>query len=337
MLFQMLVVKETRAGELRVGLTPADAKKLVSAGHTVFVEHDAGKGAGFSNNEYEKAGAKIRVLDAENREAYKNFFKDINMIVRVKRPHHARELLENQVIQKNTIMIGALDPLERHSEHLSGYHKAGIIAYSVDQMELSLDDPMNILAAMSKIAGKLALLDAINKSALTIKKVVIIGFGVVGRSAFAEAIDKKIHVNVFVTNDKQKQEVEIMGGEAIVLDKDVDLKSQQQSIQKNISDADIIITSARKPNQAAPLLIPRETIEIMQSGAVIVDMALSEGGNVEGSEHDATHVFANGVIVTNVSGYPKAMPHEASILWSNANFHFIMKLAMNEAIPLQPC
>ena len=87
--------------------------------------------------------------------------------------------------------------------------------------------------------------------------------------------------------------------------------------------ADIVITSARAANQRAPLLISAATLNQMKAGAVIVDMALSEGGNVEGSHHDETHVLGNGVIMTNVSSYSKQVPHEASILWSQETRLFL--------------
>jgi NAD/NADP transhydrogenase alpha subunit len=184
---------------------------------------------------------------------------------------------------------------------------------------------MNILSAMSKIAGRLALLDAMNKCNLKINKAVIIGFGAVGRSAFYEALKNNLNTFVFITNDNQKNEIESAGGKTIYLDKNIRLEEQQKIILNEIENAQIVITSARKSNQLAPLLIPKNTLDSMQQGSVIVDMALSEGGNVEGSEHDASHILGNGIIVTNVSGYPKAMPREASILWSKASLHFVLK------------
>ena len=116
------------------------------------------------------------------------------------------------------------------------------------------------------------------------------------------------------------------------------MQEQQQQIGQIISDADIVITSVRKSGQQAPLLIPKTTLDVMKSGAVIVDMAISEGGNVYGSKHDETIRTERDVLVTNVSGYPKIMPHEASALWSRASLHFILKLAGDvDSIALKPC
>ena len=115
------------------------------------------------------------------------------------------------------------------------------------------------------------------------------------------------------------------------------LAQQQQIVKNALLTADVVITSARKANQLAPLLIPKTTLQLMQAGSVLVDMALSEGGNVEGSKHDTTLTLGNNVIVTNVSGCPKIMPHESSILWSAATMLFILSLTGDKKISLLPC
>ncbi len=83
-------------------------------------------------------------------------------------------------------------------------------------------------------------------------------------------------------------------------------------------------------------MIPKQTLLEMKKGSVIVDLALSEGGNVEGSEHDATRILGNDIKVTNTSGYPKAVPREASQLWSRASLLFIGLLIDEKSIPLEP-
>jgi NAD/NADP transhydrogenase alpha subunit len=321
-------MKETRAGETRVALIPKDVNTLVDKGHKVYIEHNAGEKAGFSDQDYQIAGAEIRYMNDENDSVdnYKHLFKGIDIIVRVKRPDRCREILENKALLPVMVMIGALDPLEKHSSHMQEYHHAGITTYSIDQLNLEADDPMNVLAAMSKIAGRLALLDAIDKYHSNIKKVVIIGFGIVGRAAFDEAFNRKLNVTVMVNNLSKIDEITKQKANFLLLDNKADLNQQQEIIKQIVCDADIVITSARKSNQPAPLLIPLATLEHMKKGSVIVDMALSEGGNVEGSEHDMTHVLGNGIIVTNTSGYPKALPHDASLLWSKASLLFILKL-----------
>ncbi len=337
MKFNLLIVKETRSGERRVGLIPSDAKKLINHGHSVNVEHDAGLAAGYSDQDYQNVGVTIRYVDkADPIDSYKSLFSDINLIVRAKRPERDREILESQTINKNTIMIGALDPLERNSKHIDEYHRAGIVAYSIDQLQLPTDNPMNILAAMSKIAGKLAMLDAIDKARTNAKKVVIIGFGTVGQAAFYQAIDSGYTPLVVLHNTNKTNEIKKSGGTYLLMDRKGTIEQQREKLKDLLMDADIVITSARRSNQLAPVLITKDMLQNMQSGCVIVDMALSEGGNVEGSEHDATLTLGNNVIVTNVSGYPKAVPQEASQLWSNASLHVIYELA-NKGSVLKDC
>ncbi|OAI48772.1 hypothetical protein AYO45_04105 [Gammaproteobacteria bacterium SCGC AG-212-F23] len=347
MYFTILVPKETRANELRVALIPEDAKQLITQGHKVFVEHNAGVGAGFSDQDYQQVGAEIRTVDSNDIASYKKFFKDINLIVRAKRPEHTRETLENKTITAGTIIVGALDPLEKNSSHINEYHQAKITAYSIDQLQLPASDPMNLLAAMSKISGKLALLDAMQKFHSSQNfpplkkgdktKAVLIGFGIVGRAALAEALNQQLPTTVILTNEEDAKEIKSKGATPVLLNKNDTLEQQQKLVKSIVADANIVITSARRPNQIAPLLIPITTLQVMQKGSVVVDMALSEGGNVEGSEHDVTHVLGNEVLVTNTSGYPKAMPVESSKSWSRASLHFILQLAANKNnIPLLP-
>jgi NAD(P) transhydrogenase subunit alpha len=319
----ILLVKETRAGERRVALTPEDVGILVGKGHAVFVESAAGNEAGFADALYQKQGAKIRALKAETITELQGLFQGIDCIVRAKRPNREREILENAAIPDGIMMIGALDPFEQASPHIEEYQRKHLIIHSLDQLSLAANDPMNLLSAMSKIAGKLAVQDALNHIAYPAKTAALVGFGVIGHAALEEALQQSLLCTVCVTNSAQYQEVEALGCKAVLLDKQASLAETQQKIKEAVAMADIVITSARVTNQRAPLLISAATLDQMKAGAVIVDMALSEGGNVEGSHHDETHVLGNGVIVTNVSGYPKQVPHEASILWSQATRLFL--------------
>jgi NAD/NADP transhydrogenase alpha subunit len=337
MKFKILLVKESRAGETRVGLTPPDVKELVSLGHIVFVEHNAGEWIDAYDQDYVNSGGVIRVLENKSLDSYKKLFDGINFVVRVKRANKEREILETQAMNKKTVMLGALDPLEKDSSHIREYHNNCIIGYSIDQLDLGKDDPMNILTTMSKIAGKLAVLDAINKfHKQKPKKAVIIGYGVAGKAAFEEATKQGLSVMVVLRNIRNISAIEKIGGNVFILCSGEAIEEQQDKIKNILLDADIVIASARKSNETAPVFITQNTMGCMKRGAVIVDLALSEGGNIEGSKHDETLVFGNDVIVTNSSGYPKACPKEASAVWSRANLEFIKKLE-NGNISLQPC
>ena len=110
------------------------------------------------------------------------------------------------------------------------------------------------------------------------------------------------------TSTGLKEKIENSGGIFLLLDAKKSEHEQQDQIRGQFADADIVITTARRAGQKAPLLINEETLKNMKPGSVIVDLALTEGGNVYGSENDKTKVLDNGVIVTNCTGYPKQIP-----------------------------
>lgn len=321
---KILLVKETKAEETRVALTPDDAHILNKSNFHIIVESGAGRAAGFSDEDYAKAGCEIRKLYSLDVEGYSSLFKDIDVVIRAKRPDHAREKIENQVIKSGTVMIGALDPLERDSTHMDDYKARGITPYSIDQ-DFSDAKLPNILSSMSKIAGRLAMLDALNKFQGGAKTAVIVGFGMVGYAAYETALEHNLSITIIggetitrVPDDARLKKVSLKS--------ELALNRQQEIVKNELAHADVVITGARQANTLAPILLPLNTLQLMPKGSVVVDMALSEGGNVEGSKHDETLILGNGVLVTNVSGYPKAMPHEASIEWSKISLSFIQTL-----------
>jgi H+-translocating NAD(P) transhydrogenase subunit alpha len=326
--FSILILKETRSGEKRVALLPDDVRKLIADGHAVFVEAGAGEGVNIADACYEDAGAIIR----NTHDDFTALFKDIDLIVRVKRANHAREGQEIEALPENIVMIGALDPKETGSDHIDRYKLKKLNAYSIDYLDVPTDSPMNILAKMSTLTGQLALLDALEKHKNNVKKSVVIGYGSAGKAALKEALKQGIATTVFCTQEAQKEAIEQQGAQAIILEKNSQLEANQQSILSEIKNADIVITSARSRGVKAPLLIPAQSLSQMQAGAVIVDLSISDGGNVEGSEHDKTFATDQGVILTNVSAYPKRVPKQASLLWSQGSYLLIQKLSENDPL-----
>lgn len=331
MKFNILVAKESRNQEQRVSLIPADLAKLIEQGHKVAVEAGAGQLSGYSDQEYIQAGAEIRPENGD----YMQLFAGVDLLLRAKRPDRQREIAEIEAIAKlnpeKFLMVGALDPYEKNSTHMQEYAAAGITAYSIDQLDLPADDPMNILASMSKIAGKLALQDALQKTQISQpKNAVVIGAGVSGMAAVAEAVQQGLNVSLILTNPEKAKTLQDEGFNVVLMARDLSLAQQQDFVREYVCAADIVITTARRAGQVAPVLIPVSTLDLMQAGSCIVDLAISEGGNVEGSEHDASLVLGNGVVVTNVSGYPKAEPRLASEMWSRASVEVIDLLARED-------
>jgi H+-translocating NAD(P) transhydrogenase subunit alpha len=323
-IFNILVVKESREGEKRVSLLPNDVKKL-SDTHTIFVESGAGNGIGIADQEYVDAGATIRIADDLS-----SLFANIDLVVRVKRANHEREGVEFTCYPKGLVVIGALDPLETNSSHIELFKKNEISGISIDQLRLNQDDPMNILAAMSTITGRLALLDAVDKHEKSqIHNVLILGYGAVARSALKQALQQNMHCFVLITQKELQKELLALGVEGILIHKTDPIEKTRERLLPYAKKADIVIAAARANMQKAPILIDDVMQENMKKGAVIVDLALSEGGNIANSQHDATLKGKGGVIITNISGYPKLEPKIASQKWSLASRLCIEALSKN--------
>ena len=193
----------------------------------MYVQSSAGEGVSQSDDAYRFAGANIRSgKDGNNLHA---LFDGIDVVVRVKRANHERELQELAAMRKGTVMVGALDPREQGSDHVACYKRHGIHAYSLDDLRVATDDPLNILASMSALTGKLALQDAIKKHQGKVQKVAIIAYGVAGQSALAEAVAHKFDAVVFCTRPKHCVDIEAMGATAVQLDKSVSLAQTQQN------------------------------------------------------------------------------------------------------------
>eukprot|EP01138_Halocafeteria_seosinensis_P007752 gb/GECG01007920.1/.p1 GENE.gb/GECG01007920.1/~~gb/GECG01007920.1/.p1 ORF type:complete len:350 (+),score=38.89 gb/GECG01007920.1/:1-1050(+) len=330
-LFKILLVKETRANERRVALLPGEVKQLVNLGHTVFVESGAGVGVGYSDAAYEEAGATIRSSVKTSCSAatqWRELFHGVNVVVRAKRPDPHREPQEIAAMESGAILIGALDPFEPGRQHVQKYYDKGIKAYSVDQLNnVKADNPLNILAAMSTMTGRLAFEDALKRRDKETNKAVIIGFGTAGRAAFTSARQHGVSANAFYTRNSQKEIIESQGGLPIYFPKDQQLESMVEQVREQIHDADVVIAAARSPGEKAPILISEDTLNTLQPGTIVVDLTIAEGGNVAGSAHDKIITRENDVQVVNISGYPKVAPLEASEHWSRGSCAFIRTLA----------
>jgi NAD/NADP transhydrogenase alpha subunit len=321
----ILLLRETRAGETRVALVPNDIRALTVSynGTARFAfERGCGERAGFSDLLYEQAGAEARdtVVDGASVDAFRQLFAGVHTVVRAKRAAVARERVEAQALSGVQRMIGALDVLERNSDHVEVWRRAGVQVVSIDQLVLPVDDPGNLLARMSELTGALAFRDAVAQCAAPPARIVVLGFGVAGRSALHEALEAHPSVTHVVVLGTKRHESPLLDDPRVrfvQINADAALDEQVALVRPHVIDADVVIASARRSNTPAPVLIPNETLHAMRAGAVVIDLALTEGGNVEGAEHDCKKTIGS-VIVKNTSGYPKAMPQQASELWSRA-------------------
>lgn len=242
------MVKETRQGESRVALTPQTISLLSSRQYRVLVEAEAGLKAGFSDSDYIKAGAEIFSLSAEG-------FPSDTLILRVKLPNKAREHLENKLFKKSTSMIGFLDPLDpvEADEHVAAWQALAITTFSVDLFKsLSINDPKNMQAAMSRIAGRLAFQDGLKRyNSENPIKLTVLGTGPAAFSGAFEARKASIPVQVFGRQERYRAELETAEILYRILPEP---SSQIKFIRNYLREETIVIAAARTPGARTPLL-----------------------------------------------------------------------------------
>jgi len=323
------VPKEIKPQETRIGLTPDSVKSLVSNGHEVLIENNGGFEAGFENEQYKSAGAKI-VQKAED------IFNDSEIIVKVKEP------LSNEVkmIRENQIVFTYLH-LAAAKELTQGLinSKSICIAY-----ETVTDDngKLPLLAPMSAVAGRMS----VQAGAHCLEKnqkgrglllggapgvesgtVVILGGGVVGENAaiIATGMRAKVHI-VDKSEARLKQLTEIFG------DKIIPQESNKIDLKKLISEADLLIGGVLIPGAEAPKLVTKDMLKLMKRGSVIVDVAIDQGGCVETSKpttHADPTYTVDDVVHYCVANMPGGVPRTSTIALNKATLPFLNKLATN--------
>ncbi len=342
---QIGIPAETVVGENRVAATPETVKKLISAGHSVIIERGAGVKAAYIDNAYEQVGAKI-TDDA---------YTGSQLILKVRAPKGE----EIQKLNPNTTIVAMFDPY-RNTE-LDQFAAQNVSAFALELLPrtLSRAQNMDVLSSQANLAGyKSVLLAAaeyqrmfpmLMTAAGTVKpaRVVIMGVGVAGLQAIATA--KRLGAIVEATDLRPtaKDQVESLGGKWL----DVPMSAEEQQkaadaakngygwmpgeeyirdqaaiVDKAVSNADIVITTALLPGRDAPRLIRAETVAKMKPGSVILDMAVESGGNVEGSKCGETVHTDNGVKILGIPNIPSTVSTEASALYARNVFNFVETL-----------
>ena len=272
------LIKEIKKEEYRVGLTPNSAREYIDHGHDVFVEKGAGIGSGFPDEEYKACGCK---LFADK----KKIFGTAEMIIKVKEPLEEEYglLNENQIIY-TYLHLAANKPL---TENLLKRKVVGIAYETV----MEHDGSLPLLIPMSQIAGRLSVLEGAKYLEKTfggrgillggvpgIKKgkVLIIGGGIVGKNACKIAVGLGADVSIMDISAKRLSELDDIFGTSITT-----LYSNSYTIKEMIREADLVIGAVLLPGAAAPKLIKRADLKTMKKGAVIVDVAVDQGGCIE--------------------------------------------------------
>ena len=338
-------IQAKQAFEGRVAITPDSVKKLIKLGHDVIIESGAGQHAYYDDTAYLNAGAKVA--------SESEVLSQANIICVV------QNLTAEQISQLSTgsIVIGMLDPYR--NDQLDNYAQQGVTAYAMELLPrtLSRAQNMDVLSSQANLAGYKAVLMAANEyarpfpmfmtSAGTVKpaKVVILGVGVAGLQAIATAKRLGAVVEASDLRPAAKEQVESLGGKWLdvpMSDEEKEkakstggyawtpseqyMKDQAAVVDKAVSNADIVITTAQIPGRNAPRLVHKTTLDKMKAGSVLIDMAASSGGNVEGTVSGETIITENGVRIIGAANIPASLAAQSSDLYANNLVNFITTL-----------
>src|SRR5438874_4614965 len=335
------IPRETRAGETRVAATPETVKKLAATGkHQLVVETGAGTTSSIPDREFQAAGARIASAD----EAL-----GADIVLKVRGPTEA----ELPKLKRGAMLVGLLNPFDAAA--VQSYAGTGVSGYALEWLpRITRAQSMDVLSSQANIAGYKAVMIAANTysrfmpmlmtAAGTVKaaRVLILGVGVAGLQAIAtakrlgaviEASDVRPSVkdqveslgakwvDVPYANDEERKIAEGVGGYAWPMPPAF-LERQSQVIAERCKTVDVLITTALIPGRPAPKLIRAETVATMKPGAVVVDLAVEQGGNVEGSELDKI-VAKNGVKIVGFGNLPARLPADASALYARNVLNFL--------------
>jgi alanine dehydrogenase len=321
------VPRETKVHEYRVGLTPQSVRELVARGHEVRVETRAGAAIDFDDEAYRAAGATIVGTPEE-------VFAAAALVVKVKEPQEAerRLLRDGQVLF--TYLHLAPDPAQAKDLLAS---RAVCIAY---ETVTSSTGSLPLLAPMSEVAGRMSIqagASALEKShggrgvllsgvpGVAPAKVVILGGGVVGVNAAQMAAGLGADVTVLDRSLETLRRIDARFGAAVKT-----LYSTDATVEAEVLHADLVIGAVLVPGAAAPRLISRSLLTRMKRGAVLVDVAIDQGGCFETSRpttHDAPTYEVDGIIHYCVANMPGAVARTSTIALNNATLPFVLALA----------
>ncbi len=338
------VLKETREGENRVALTPGVCTQLIKQGYECFVESNAGYNSNFDDNAYTKVGCKVVSKSEALAEAV--------IIAKVNAPTDE----EINQMQAGTSCISFLYA-NNNPELIQKLADKNITAISMDAIpRISRAQNMDALSSQANLGGyKSVILGAsqlgkifpllmTSAGTITPSRVLIYGAGVAGLQAIATAKRLGAIVECTDVRPETKEQIESLGGKFIEV-KDAEaakveggyakevsadyLLKQKEAVNKSLFQADLVITTALVMGKKAPVLITEEQVKQMKLGAVIVDMAVEQGGNCELSELNKT-VTKNGVTIIGQSNLPSTLPQNASELYAKNIQNLLTHLATKD-------
>ena len=320
-------VKEIKNNESRVGMTPDNAREYCAHGHRVFIEAGAGLGSGFSDEAYAASGAQVLQSAAE-------VWAVSDMIVKVKEPleQEYAHMRKDQIIY--TYLHLAAD--RALTEALLARGCKGVAYETLTGQHGGLP----LLKPMSEIAGRLSVIEGARcmekpfggcgvlisgVPGVRKAKVVVLGGGIVGMNACRMALGLGADVTILDVNLDRLTELDNMFDGKLKT-----LYSTTSTLMRELSDADLIIGAVLIPGASAPKLIKRHMLKGIKPGAVIVDVAVDQGGCVETTHpttHDAPTFIVDDVVHYCVANMPGAVPHTSTIALTNATLAYGLKIA----------
>ncbi len=339
---QIGIPAEIAAGETRVAATPETVRKFVGLGYKVVIQAGAGKASTYLDAAYTEAGAEIAADAAQT-------LKDSDLVLKVIAP----EASEIALFKEDAVVLAIFSPHQNTCLEQYAQRRLSCVAMELIP-RITRAQSSDVLSSQANVAGYKAVLMAANAyqrmfpmlmtAAGTVKpaRLLVLGVGVAGLQAIATARRMGAIVEASDMRPAAKEQVESLGGKWLDVPMSEEEKAkalgtggyawvpsadyvrdQARIVDKAASAADIVITTALIPGRKAPVLVRAATVEKMKSGSVIVDMAVSSGGNVEGSRLDETVTTENGVTILGVGNIPATVAAETSALYARNMLNFI--------------
>lgn len=333
MSFIIGVPKETDLLETRATLVPNSVEKLVKKGATVEIETGMGAAAGFSDDAYIAVGAVVVG-------SRKELLSRADLVAKIRKP----SLEDVATLKQGAIHISFLDPFREH-DLITALTEKSISAISLEMIpRVTRAQKMDVLSSQASLAGYVAVMLAAERlpkifplmmtpaGTLSPARVFIIGAGVAGLQAIATAKRLGARVEAFDTRPVVEEQVLSLGAKFVKVDMgttgetqggyaqaltEEQLEKQRAVMAAHCAASDVVITTAQVFGKKAPILITKEMIAGMSSGAVVVDLAVESGGNVEGIIFNEEVVQANGVRLMGLANLPGRVPKDASAMISS--------------------
>jgi NAD(P) transhydrogenase subunit alpha len=344
---KLAVLKETAEAERRVAATPETVKKLIALGAEIAVEAGAGLAASISDSDYEAAGAAVGARDSA--------LDGADAVLAVQAPDPA-----SLAGAKAGALVAALFDPFRQRERVEAYASAGLEALAMEFMpRITRAQSMDVLSSQANLSGYKAVLDAAAEygrafpmmmtaaGTIPAARIFIMGVGVAGLQAIATARRLGAMVSATDVRAATREQIESLGAKAVFVEKVAGIEgegaggyatemsdeykaAQAELVSAHIAKQDIVITTALIPGRPAPRLISDPQLASMRPGSVVVDLAVEQGGNVEGSAPGET-VERHGVRIVGHRNVPSRLAADASALYARNLFNFLSAFWDKEA------